>query len=424
MQRILAQLESFRVLDDARLSGAWRMLGMLLAMILAPGLPQAWVLAQTPLTMQISDIHGQIWKGNLVSVDQEQVVYKATDSSSDAEIIKRTEEILRMDRSGSKKPVTATESIRAGLVDGSLLNLQKIEGKEKNWTIEFSNGLAQTGILGELKHLKLKKLDANSQEAWESYLREDIKSDALIVIRPGGSLDRVDGLVKEIRDGKVLFDVDGQVVEASVDRLAGVIWYRKQQSTVTDGFQVRLSNGSLLNSRKVSFNDGSAQIQGPWGVPLVVPLDWIESIDCGLNKLSWVSGLEPLEAFALKKTGFGEFDSVLASTFKPRWVEGEGGNQNLLFSAPGGYVFRAPAGMTKLQTRLQRANESNAQSPVSIEVWVDDQVAFKKELGAQQQSIDVEVGIASEKKIKFVVASKSALNLGTRVMLIQPRVSK
>jgi hypothetical protein len=80
--------------------------------------------------------------------------------------------------------------------------------------------------------------------------------------------------------------------------------------------------------------------------------------------------------------------------------------------------------MTKLQTRLQRANESNAQSPVSIEVWVDDQVAFKKELGAQQQSIDVEVGIASEKKIKFVVASKSALNLGTRVMLIQPRVSK
>ncbi|MBU6386857.1 MAG: hypothetical protein KGS49_13025, partial [Planctomycetes bacterium] len=166
MQRILAQVESFRVLDDARLSGAWRLLGMLLAMILATGLPQASVLAQTPLTMQISDIHGQIWKGNLVSVDQEQVVYKATDTSSDAEIIKKTEEILRMDRSGSKKPVTATESIRAGLVDGSLLNLQKIEGKEKNWTIEFPNGLAQNGFLGELKHLKLKKLDANTQEAW------------------------------------------------------------------------------------------------------------------------------------------------------------------------------------------------------------------------------------------------------------------
>jgi hypothetical protein len=59
-----------------------------------------------------------------------------------------------------------------------------------------------------------------------------------------------------------------------------------------------------------------------------------------------------------------------------------------------------------------------------LEVWVDDQVAFKKELAAEQLSIDVEVSIASEKKIKFVIGNQSALNLGTRVVMIEPRVSK
>jgi hypothetical protein len=80
--------------------------------------------------------------------------------------------------------------------------------------------------------------------------------------------------------------------------------------------------------------------------------------------------------------------------------------------------------MTKLQTHIQRATEAEARSAISIEVWVDDQIAMRKEIAPDEDSLDLEVPIASEKKIKLVLANKSALNVGTRAVWRQPRLSK
>jgi hypothetical protein len=382
-------------------------------------------MAQSPVPLRITDIDGQSLNGKLVSLDQDLLVYKPSESTGSGDVSKRTEEILRIDRAGNTSKRGSDQwPIKAGLTDGSVLCLQKIDGKEKNWTIQLDEKLAQNGFAGELKYLKLKKLDAKGEDAWEAYIREEIKSDALIVVRPGGALDRVDGVVKEIRDGKVQFDVDGQVVEASVDRLAGVLWYRKQVPVKVKGFSVRLSNGSMLVAQKAKVVDDSLQLGGSWGDSLVFPLEWLDSIDCGLDKLAWLSSLVPIESRSTNKGGFGEFDGVLAKTTKPRWIKGEGLNQDLLFSGPGEYLFRAPEGMTKLQTRVQRATEAEARSAISIEVWVDDQIALRKEIAPEEDSLDVDVAIASEKKIKLVLACKSALNLGTRAVWRQPRLSK
>lgn len=380
---------------------------------------------QSATSLRFTDIDGQSWDGQLVSLDQDVLVYKPAEVAGGLDATKKLEQIVRIERF-SKSPNRGSDAwpIKVGLTDGSILAIQRIEGREKDWRIQLDDRMAQVGFAGELKYLKLKSLDAKGEEAWEAYVREEIKSDALIVVRPGGALDRVDGVVKEIRDGKIQFDVDGQIVEASFDRLAGVLWYRKALSAKPKGVNVILSNGSTLFSQKVKLVDDSLQIAGSWGDSLIVPLQWLDAIDCGLDKLAWLSGLMPIDSRSNNKGGFGDFDSMLAKTTKPRWVKGEGSNQDLLFSGPGEYMFRAPEGMTKLQARLQRSSESESRSAILVEVWVDDQIAIRKEIAPEEELLDLEVPIAPEKKIKLVMASKSALNLGTRVLWRQPRLSK
>lgn len=385
----------------------------------------ALALGQSATSLRFTDIDGQSWDGQLVSLDQDVLVYKPAEVAGGLDATKKLEQIVRIERF-NKSPNRGSDAwpIKVGLTDGSILAIQKIEGREKDWRIQLDDRMAQVGFAGELKYLKLKSLDAKGEEAWEAYVREEIKSDALIVVRPGGALDRVDGVVKEIRDGKIQFDVDGQIVEASFDRLAGVLWYRKALSAKPKGVNVILSNGSTLFSQKVKLVDDSLQIAGSWGDSLIVPLQWLDAIDCGLDKLAWLSGLMPIDSRSNNKGGFGDFDSMLAKTTKPRWVKGEGSNQDLLFSGPGEYMFRAPEGMTKLQSRLQRSSESESRSAILVEVWVDDQIAIRKEIAPEEELLDLEVPIAPEKKIKLVMASKSALNLGTRVLWRQPRLSK
>ena len=385
----------------------------------------ALALGQSATSLRFTDIDGQSWDGQLVSLDQDVLVYKPAEVAGGLDATKKLEQIVRIERF-NKSPNRGSDAwpIKVGLTDGSILAIQKIEGREKDWRIQLDDRMAQVGFAGELKYLKLKSLDAKGEEAWEAYVREEIKSDALIVVRPGGALDRVDGVVKEIRDGKIQFDVDGQIVEASFDRLAGVLWYRKALSAKPKGVNVILSNGSTLFSQKVKLVDDSLQIAGSWGDSLIVPLQWLDAIDCGLDKLAWLSGLIPIDSRSNNKGGFGDFDSMLAKTTKPRWVKGEGSNQDLLFSGPGEYMFRAPEGMTKLQARLQRSSESESRSAILVEVWVDDQIAIRKEIAPEEELLDLEVPIVPEKKIKLVMASKSALNLGTRVLWRQPRLSK
>jgi hypothetical protein len=278
--------------------------------------------------------------------------------------------------------------------------------------------------------LKFKKLDAKAEEAWEAFEREELKSDALIVVRPGGALDRVDGLVKEIRDGKVQFDVDGQIIDASIDRLAGVLWFRKPlapkgQGANTAAFVVQLLDGSSIIADRATADGAELELGGNWTTALRVPMDWLQSIDCGLDKIAWVSSLAILDARPASRGGFGEFDEILAKTTKPRWVRSElGTSEDLLFPGPGQYQFRAPAGMTKFQARIERSEESESRSAIQIELWVDDQVAFKKEIEADQKGLDLEVGIAQEKKIKLVLGSKSPLHLGTRALVRQPKLLK
>ena len=383
----------------------------------------ALALGQSATSLRFTDIDGQSWDGQLVSLDQDVLVYKPAEVAGGLDATKKLEQIVRIERF-NKSPNRGSDAwpIKVGLTDGSILAIQRIEGREKDWRIQLDDRMAQVGFAGELKYLKLKSLDAKGEEAWEAYVREEIKSDALIVVRPGGALDRVDGVVKEIRDGKIQFDVDGQIVEASFDRLAGVLWYRKALSAKPKGVNVILSNGSTLFSQKVKLVDDSLQIAGSWGDSLIVPLQWLDAIDCGLDKLAWLSGLMPIDSRSNNKGGFGDFDSMLAKTTKPRWVKGEGSNQDLLFSGPGEYMFRAPEGMTKLQARLQRSSESESRSAILVEVWVDDQIAIRKEIAPEEELLDLEVPIVPEKKIKLVMASKSALNLGTRVLWRQPRL--
>jgi hypothetical protein len=80
--------------------------------------------------------------------------------------------------------------------------------------------------------------------------------------------------------------------------------------------------------------------------------------------------------------------------------------------------------MTKFKTRVQRASEADMQSAVSIEVWVDDQIAYRGELSAEENQLDVEANVQSNKRVRLNVAAGGKLKAGSRVQWLEPRVSK
>ena len=376
-------------------------------------------------TVEYVDLQGEKKTGQFVSLDEKQLIVLASQGQESIS----TEGLLSIERKGASIASTAGMEIES--VDGSRWMVKGIEGKDKQWNLQFAEETRLDGFRGDLLSMKLKTLDGPGEASWKSFRDEPRTTDALIVVRPGGALDRIDGIVKEIRGSKVSFDVDGQIVEAGFEKLAGVLWYRKGVDAKSTGnnsgatkFRVDLKDGSQAVCSKLRFADSNLLLSGDWGDEISLPWNWLVRIECGSGKLASVSSLEMLEIRGQRGLSFGAFDSVLVKSTNPKWVTQRDGRKDLLFPGPGEVVFRVPDGMTKFKTRVQRASEADMQSAVSIEVWVDDQIAYRGELSAEENQLEVEANVQSNKRVRLNVAAGGKLKAGSRVQWLEPRLSK
>jgi hypothetical protein len=192
-----------------------------------------------------------------------------------------------------------------GLVDGSRLVGAKISGKEQGWQVADSAG----GVLGvgpgSVRYLQVRPLAGELRKSFDAAILEPATSDSLLVVRPGDTLDRVNGLIKEIKESKVLFDLDGDVVEVSFEKLAGMVWFRKASERVKPKVAVNTTDGGTVYPDTFRLVGDRFELQGSAG-DLSIPINRIASLAVPIcdgfqkssywipkQKSEWIGSLNP-----------------------------------------------------------------------------------------------------------------------------------
>jgi len=313
-----------------------------------------------------------------------------------------------------------------GLVDGSRLVGAKISGREQGWQVADSAG----GVLaigpGSVRFLQVRPLSGELKKSFDAAILEPTSSDSLLVVRPGDTLDRVNGLIKEIKDSKVLFDLDGDVVEVSLEKLAGMVWFRKADERVKPKVAVNTTDGGTVYPDTFRLAGDRFQLQGSAG-DLSIPTNRIASLDYGSANLRWLSEIEPLDSKSEKRMDWKleskSLGKALAPHFEARGADKTAGlGMDLFFPMPGSYTFRIPEGFTRFQTRLVRGDRGEQRSELTVEVWQDDVKVLEKRLASSEEVLELDVPLTSGKKVRLTVHSKSRLMIGTEVRCQQPRL--
>jgi hypothetical protein len=376
------------------------------------------------ISVAIEDLEGKTLQGDFQAIDDKGLLL----GTQEGEKRIPADLLLKVVRLGVDRSVGEGEGgIEVLGTDGTRLMVQGVEGKDKQWQLRLRDQQEAMLFRGEIESMRLRSLDTNAEAAWASFRKDTRTADALIVVRPGGALDRIDGIVREIREGKVSFDVDGQIVEAGFEKLAGILWYRKDgdgKGITQGGYRVELLDGSQIVGSSVQRVGEMIEVQGAWEGTVSIPSQLFASIDCGQGKVALASSLEMLEVRSQSKLSFGAFDAVLSKSELPKWVMQRDGRRDLLFPGPGELVIRVPDGMSKFRSRVERVAESDLASAVKVEVWVDDQIAFRQELGAGQQGMDIEANVQPNKRMRMQVVVGGKLKVGSRVVWREPRFSK
>lgn len=391
------------------------------------------IIATSPLALfgvyedvNVTLLSGPPLVGTLVSADNSKIVVqtKAGPVEKSATDIDRVRFANKLD--GQVPPVQLL------LLDGSKVFGSRLTGKSAGWLLKEVSGIETAIPPKSLKAALLKPIAPEMAGAWQAAILETKNSDAVIVARPTKTFDRINGVISQVLETSVSFDLDGQQIDIPMEKLAGLVWFQRELERVKPTIEVTVTDHSVWMAESFTVNADSIELKTQLGQSVSIPFKRLLNVNYSTANIRWLSEIEPLGAIAAKQI---EFKSPIASmdrAFVPRFVMGgrtalstsPPGDRDLLFPSPGEYSFRVPQGFSLLQCRVERTDEGSQRTDLDIEIWQDEQKLSEQPLAHNVDFIELNVALKPEKKTKLVVACKSKLMVGTEVTWKQPRLKR
>ena len=378
-------------------------------------------------SVSVSMLSGPPVVGSLVSADSAKVVVETKTGT----VEKSSSDIGRIhfdNKLGSNVPPVSLLLMDGSKVFGSTLTGKSISG----WRLKDSSGKEVAIPSKSLKAVLFKSIEPELENAWRGAILETKNADAVIVQRPGNSVDRIDGVIVQAQEASISFDLDGQQIEIPIEKLIGLVWFQRDLERVKPTIEVNTTEHSVWMAESLSLNSNVLEIKTSQGLSISIPQTKLLNINYASANIRWLSEVASLDAVAEKQIEFRTPIASLDRAFAPRFiVNGRAplptslaSEKDLYFPSPGYYMFRVPEGFSSLQCRVERTDEGQQRTDLTIEVWQDDVRVAERSLAYNSDVTELDIPLKPEKKTKLLVICKSKLMIGTEITWKQPRLKR
>ncbi len=399
-------------------------LATILWAVLFFGLPGQLLGVNTDVSISLLD--GSSISGTFLSADSA----RANIQTKSGPIEKLSGDIGRINFSNRMMP--QSPPVELFLLDGSKVFGNKLSGKSSGWLLADVGGNEIAIPAKSLKAAKLKPIAKELAAAWQTAIVETKTADAVIVARPGNTFDRINGVIVQVQEASIAFDLDGQQIDIPIEKLAGLVWFQRDLERVKPTIEVSLTDHSIWLAESLTVKAEILELKTMLGQSVTIPLSKVVSIDYSTANIRWLCDVESLEAIAEKAIEFKSPIASLDRALAPRFVvngraplpTSTAADKDLYFPSPGHYMFRVPSGFASFQCRVERTDEGSQRTDLVLEVWQDDQKVSEHPLAHNADFTDVSLALKPEKKTKLAVVCKSKLMIGTEVTWKQPRLKR
>jgi hypothetical protein len=378
------------------------------------------------LEISASLLDGQTLRGMFLEADSTKC--RMTIGNAQRDLLANEIGLLKLGASLSKDRMP-TEVV---LLDGSKAFGKMLTGKSSGWRLEDGRPEGLVIPAKSIRAARLKNLPATLEPNWQAAINEPAESDAVIVMRGNESLERINGIIVQVQETSVSFELDGEPIEIPLEKLAGLIWFQRPLERIQPTIEIVSSNHSVWLAESFSTSKDSLDLKTQLNQTVSLPLSSIVSIDYSTANIRWLSDLEVLESIGNKSVDFKGKIASLDRAMAPRFVSEQGTlpsdvsskEKDLYFPGPGRFTFRVPEGFQSFQAQIVRTDDGSQRTNLTIEIWQDDNRLSQQSLPYDVDSVDVNLPVPSGKKVQLRVACNSTLMVGTEVQWKQPRLKR
>ncbi len=309
---------------------------------------------------------------------------------------------------------------RVTLLNGSRISAEELTLADNELKIQ-PRRQAPLGVpVKQIKAIRFRSANAATDAQWLGIVDQQSRGDTLVIRRDADRLDPQNGIIEGIRDGKVLFDIDGDKVNAPIEKLEGIVF--GGNSPVSEDGEIRIMDvfGSqwLVSAIRASEADQPLTIQVTESLSHTIPLEHIESIH-------WTGGLVLLAA---EQPAASSIAPYIQTKVDPQLIDKfftarTAGSADLIAHGGSLIEYRIDAGYQFFAGTVQRLATVRSGSKLSVQIELDGQVVWDQELvDATPRGFELPVGEARRVAIKVNQGADG--DLGDTVQIVRPRLTK
>jgi hypothetical protein len=298
------------------------------------------------------------------------------------------------------------------LADGSLVVAADYSVQQRKGMLTLLDGQQLELSPRDVAHLRLQPLSPALANEWARITAMEVDSDVLVV-RKEDRLDYHKGIVKDVNDKTVDFEVDGEVIPVKRARVFGVVYYRAAgrqlpaaSAVVVDG------SGSRWSAVSVTFED-QLRFTTPLGLKLSLPPQWISQLDFSGGKVIYLSDLQPE---SVKFTPLFATDKpfpALEKFFAPRAdrnfdgdplrIAGQEFTKGLCIHSRTEVIYRLPGKFSRLKAVAGIDSAVRPRGDVQLVIRADDRVLLDKTFTGRDQPEPIDLDITGARRLVILV---------------------
>ena len=274
---------------------------------------------------------------------------------------------------------------------------------------------------------------AELQSDWSRLTR--MKTDAdLLIVRSGGGLDYQKGVLHDVTEDVVRFDLDGKVLPAKRAKVFGFVYHHGAAAEMPPAIcRITDAAGSLWPVRSLSLGE-KLQWTTPAGVSVSQPCENIAQIDFSAGKLLYLSDLKPDSIAWTPYFGVREPPAAMKQFYAPRFDRGFDSpvlrlgrvdyQKGIALHSRTELVYRLPERFSRFLAVAGIADAVRPGGKVRLVVRGDDKVLFEAAFAGSDAPRPIDLDVNGVRRLTILVDFEDGINRGDHLLLCNARVSK
>jgi len=328
-----------------------------------------------------------------------------------------------------EKPVENVTTV--WLTEGSRLRANRYSSTEKE--ASFTT-LGQRSLKVSSKMIRAVRFPGGGVAAdkqWQELFGKELETDSLLIEKEG-QLDVLEGVVLEVSDTTIQFDI-GVRVPVSREMVRGILYYHPSEETQSKAVCLaHLSNGILLAVNKINLVGNSLEMAAV-GSGWKVATEQMDRLDFSRGKIEFLADLSPIRTSWTPYLAVGKSADQLASFFHPRMnqalrggplqLAGREYERGISLHSRTEIVFKIPRTFRQFRA-IAGIDDRVWQGDVQLIIRTDDKVVFDKEIASGETPVDININFDKATQLSILVDYGNNADVADHLDLAEARFLK